>query len=245
MPNDTPETVDTTTSTDAGTAAPAAEVPEWDGSLEAAASLPWWNTVPEAHREKLTDLYGHRSVLSKLLEQDDGAAQVKAENDGLRKSLAEVETKYKAEIETHKKESAKYKQDYESLAAEVESERAERAAADLEAKYPDIFAAVEKDDAGNITGGALVEFARLVNAGVAHDRAAKMTRAAFDMPAPGAAPAEPEKPKVRDVKPPTSVEIANKNGLNPAQASEKPVVQSSEEAHRAYRKKLEDEPDDE
>jgi hypothetical protein len=223
----------------AGGGAAVAETPAWDGSFDSVEKQPWWQQIPDDARGHLRKNFDDHSFLKTVLDGDEGAQRLRAETESLRKSLGEEVAKYKGEAETWKSKHDATKSEFDRYRTEAEERELSRRDEEVRTKFPDIYGHAEKDPEGNITGGAIVEFARLTANGVSDARAAKAVRAMFDLPDP-AKPA-PEKPKERDVKPPASVDLANKGGLNPAETVHKPAVPSSEDAHRAYKKKLETE----
>jgi hypothetical protein len=216
-----------------------AATPAWDGSFDSVEKQPWWQQIPESDRGHLKKGFDDHAFLKTVLDGDEGAKRLRAETESLRKSLGEEVAKYKGEAETWKSKHDATKSEFDRYRTEAEERELSRRDEEVRTRFPDIYGHVEKDDKGAITGGAIVEFARLTGNGVSDERAAKAVRAMFDLPDP-AKPA-PEKPKERDVTPPASVGLANKGGLNPAETVHKPAVPSSEDAHRAYKKKLEDE----
>ena len=245
MPTEnTSETVVETPETPAAPDTGADAVPEWDGGLDGLDKQPWWAGVPDPAKEHIRGQYERHNFFRTVVDSDDTAATLTKEMEGLRASLGAEVTKYKGEAEKYKGEAESWKTKHETLAAERESERIAARDTEIKTKFADIYedyAKHETDEARQAS--PLAMFVQLTDGqGLPDDKAAKMVRAAFDMPAPGAASAAPApapQPRTRDVEPPDSVSLANRNGLNAAEAVKKLPPLSPEEARRKLMEEIE------
>lgn len=245
MPTDTPETVVETPETPAAPDTGADAVPEWDGGLDSLDKQPWWAGVPDPAKEHLRSQYERHNFFRTVVDSDDTAATLTKEMEGLRASLGAEVNKYKGEAEKYKGEAESWKTKHDTLSAERESERIAARDTEIKTKFADIYedyARHETDEAKQ--NSPLAMFVQLTDIqGHPDDKAAKMVRAAFDMPNPvvagAAAPAPAPQPKTRDVEPPDSVSLANRNGLNPAEAIKKPPPLTPEEARRKLLEEIE------
>lgn len=239
---------DTTSEAPAGGDAPASDAApaaEWDGGWDSFESQPWAKDIPASAKEHLRSRYDTSKFYRDIVDVDDRTAALTKEMDALRKSLGEETTKYKNEVESWKTKHGEAEGRFRALSAEVEQDRVSRREAELQNKFGDIYA-TWKDDASDDekANGPLAMFVTLTDIQkIPDEKAAKMVRAAFDLPTPGAAPAasaQPERPKTRDVTPPDSVTLASRDGLNPSEAIRKPKPMSPEEARREYDRKTEE-----
>jgi hypothetical protein len=228
---DTPETtpaVSTETPAAApATAAvePASAAPEWDGSWDKLDVQPWWKSVPEGARKHFSTLKERRDYLDDLFKADDAVAPLQTEIGSLKEALGSKD----AEIGT-------WKSKYEETASRLSEMEATSRLREIETKFPDIYADFEFDEkTGEPTGGALLRFKKLVDAGFADDEAAKMVRAT--MPAAAPAPEAPKPPAPRDVKPPPSVAAMGDGASNAARATTDVKPASFDEAYRAAMRK--------
>jgi hypothetical protein len=176
-------------------AAPATEAvasPAWDGDFASLDTQPWWKEhVPETARDHFAKLHGDRTYLHEVLSAEEPAKLLQEKLDGLQKSLGEEVTKQRTAAEQYKLEADRYKGDARRLQDELDDQVLSKRDADVKFQYPDIYAHVQRDEKGQITGGAVLDFARLTNAGYDDEAAAKMVRA---MHADALKPAEPMPP---------------------------------------------------
>ena len=223
MPTDT--TAEPVVATGAETTA--VETPtEWDGDFSTLDKQPWWESIPEGARtklssthEELTKATERASYLDRLFQSDDAVTALRAdleaktaELDGLKKSLGDVTA-----------ERDKLRTDHTTASERLAEIEADREFDRLEAKYPDIFKDVYyKDEAKTELEqkGAFMLFMELREKGFDEERAARLARA--ELPAggtpaaPAAAPAAPVRPAPRDVKVPPSVAAATPGGNAPS-----------------------------